>query len=316
MISGPSSYLPTLDAFLAHWAAVNADPLSASGMLTRDGSARADLVTVKSNLGAATQEVENQLNGKEIGRARVENAKKALLLRSQELGRRLRGILPMDSPYLKAMPDLPPVSAAQEYFLKPMRDLVNVWNRLREDDVEFQLAGAYVVANFENDLSVLTELFTILGQVELDLKLAREKRNVLQVAAMKILSAYRPAVEGLFAPASPLVVTIPLIYPPAGHTPDPVTVTVSYDATTQEAVIEFSESAEATLEEYEVRGVPGPEYLEEDAITLGKIAAGGARIYHTSYALTEPGSELSLKVYVILKTGNEAGSKAVTVMRA
>jgi hypothetical protein len=259
--------------------------------------------------------VENQLNGKEIGRARVENAKKALLLRSQELGRRLRGMLPVDSPYLKAMPELPSISAGQENFLKPLRDLANVWNRLDDGGMTFQLPGPYTLASYEEDLQELMALYAALGQEELALKLAREQRNVLQAAAKKILSAYRPAVEGIFPPDSPLVVTIPLLYPPAGHTPEPVTVTAEYDATTQESVVTFSESNEPNIERYELRGVPGPEYKEEDAMTLGSLPPGAPRSFRTRYALTEAGTVVSLKVVVILKTGNEAGSKAVTVER-
>ncbi|MGL4399306.1 MAG: hypothetical protein ACRCXD_07410, partial [Luteolibacter sp.] len=66
MISGPSSYLPTLDEFLAHWAAVNADSLAGSGLVTRDGSTRAVLVTLRDALTTAVQDVQTRLNGKEI----------------------------------------------------------------------------------------------------------------------------------------------------------------------------------------------------------------------------------------------------------
>jgi hypothetical protein len=315
MISGPSSYLPTLDEFLAHWAAVNADPLATSGLLTRDGKNRAALAGLRAALVTAGDSVLDRLNGKEIERARVENAKRNILLRSQELGRRLRGVLPMDSPFLKALPELPTLTSAQEVFLAPIRDFANVWKRLADDGTEIVLADNYTRATHEGELSVLAGLYTTLNAATLDLKIAREKRNILQTEARTVLSSYRPAVEGLFPPDSPLVKTIPIIYPPAGHTPDSVVATATYDAATNEAVITFSESAEAELEFYQVRGVPGPEYDGDDEAVIATIPKGAPRQVRTTYSLAQLGNQASFKVYVVLKTGNEAGSNAVTVMR-
>lgn len=315
MIAGPSTYLPTLDEFLAHWAAVNADPLAGTGMVTRDAATRANLLTLRDQLDAANQTVESSLNGKEIDRARVENSKRAMLVRSQELGRRLRGVLPVDSPFLKAMPELPAQTSAQENFLRPLRDMANLWSRVKAAGTDFELSGDYTDENYKDELENLTTLYGTLATSELDLKLAREKRNALQEAARKILSAYRPAVEGLFPPDSPLVKTIPLIYPPAGHTPEPVNASASYDAAAGEAVITFTESAEAELESYQLRGTPGPDYLTEDEVVLATLPKGAPRSFRTAFSLAQPGTAASFKVYVILTTGNEAGSKAVTVER-
>lgn len=315
MISGPSSYTTTLDEFLAHWAAVNADPAAGSGLKTREGQGRADLATLRTALDAAGSAVQNLLNGKEIDRARVENAKRAMLARSQELGRRLRGVLPVDSPYLKALPELPTPTSAQEVFLAPVKDFANIWKRLKEDGTDIVLAEAYSLANHGAELTELAALYTALGNSVLDLKISREKRNQLQAQAREILSAYRPAVEGNFPPDSPLVKTIPLTYPPAGHTPAAVTATASYDAAAKEAVISFTESKEAELASYQVRGVPGPEYDGEDEVVLATIPKGSPRQFRTAFSLAEPGTEASFKVYVILKTGNETGSKPVTVAR-
>ncbi len=315
MISGPSSYPTTIDEFLAHWAAVNADPAAGTGLKTREGKGRADLATLRTALDAAGSAVQNQLNGKEIERARVENAKKAMLARSQELGRRLRGVLPLDSPYLKALPELPTPTSAQEVFLAPIKDYANIWKRIEDDGTDLVLAENYSLATHTAELSELASLYTTLNTAVLDLKISREKRNQLQTQAREILSAYRPAVEGTFPPDSPLVKTIPLIYPPAGHTPDAVTASASYDAAAQEAVISFSESKEATLEAYQVRGVPGPDYDGEDEVVLATIPKGAPRQFRTPFSLAEPGTAASFKVYVILSTGNEAGSNAVTVER-
>ncbi len=316
MISGPSSYLPTIDTFLAHWAAVNADPIAPSGVETRDGKNRADLVSLRTALATANDSVQDQLNTKEISRARVENAKRAMLLRTQELGRRLRGVLPVDSAYLKALPELPAITAAQENFLSPLKDMGNVWKHIDDEGTEIVLADNYSLDNFQAEITELTSLYSSLQTTVMNLKIAREKRNVLQTEVRTMLGAYRPAVEGFFSPDSPLVTTIPIIYPPAGSTPDPVVATASYDAATQEAVITFTESTDPELESYQVRAVPGPEYDGDDENVIATIPKGAPREHRTTYALAQSGAEVSVKVYVKLKTGNEAGSNAVTVRRA
>ncbi|MGL4398387.1 MAG: hypothetical protein ACRCXD_00840 [Luteolibacter sp.] len=315
MISGPSSYLPTLDEFLAHWAAVNADPLAGTGLVTRDGTTRAVLLTARNNLAAAVQDVENRLNGKEIDRARVENSKKDLLGRSQELGRRLRGILPVDSPYLKAIPVIPAQTSSQEVFLKPLRDLDNLWSRLKSAGITFALAGNYTDEDYREAIQDLTSLYATLTTSELDLKLSREKRNALQNAVKNLLSGYRPAVEGLFPPDSPLVKTLPVIYTTSERTPAAVTATATYDAAANEAVINFTESTDEDLASYELRGVPGPEYDGEDEQVLATLPPGAPRVFRTDFSLSESGTAASFKVYVILAAGNEAGSKPVTVER-
>jgi len=315
MISGPTSYVSTLDEFLAHWAAVNADALAGTGLVTREGTTRADLMALRTDLDGAATDVVGKLNGKEIDRARLENAKRAVLVRTQELGRRFRGVLPVDSPYLKALPELPVITSAQEVILPPVKDFANIWKRVNEDGTDVVLAEGYTLANFTAEVVALSALYTLLNTSVLDLKIAREKRNQLQTAAKAVLSAYRPAVEGIFPPDSPLVNTIPLIYPPAGHTPEAVMASATFDAATQEAVIVFTESKEVDLEGYQVRGVPGPDYNGEDEVVLATIPKGTPRQFHTAFSLAEPGTEASFKVYVILTTGNEAGSKAVTVVR-
>ena len=315
MIDGPSSYIPTLDEFLAHWAAVNLDPLAGSGLILREGKTRANLATLRTALAAAGAAVLDQLNSKEIGRAQLENKKRAVLGRAQELGRRLRGILAQNSPYLKAMPDLPSQSASQEVFMLAINDLENLWSRVNAEGTPVVLAAGYTFVSYEQDVGELGTLFRDLGTAVLDLKITREKRNKLQADARTLLSGYRPAVEGLFAPDSPLVLTIPLIYPPAGRTPQAVTATATYAPATQDAVVKFSESIDPDLKEYEIRGVPGPEYNAEDEQVLGKIPKGALREYRTDFSLGQPGTSASFKVFVVLTTGNEKGSTAVTVTR-
>lgn len=315
MISGPSSYLGTIDDFIAHWTSVNADALAGSGLVTRSGEGLPELMALRAALETATNGVEAMLNGKEMARARVENEKRDLLARGQELGRRLRGLLAEDSPYLAALPELPQQSAGQEVFLRPMRDCANIWTRIAADGVTVTLSGGFALVSFNSLLSTAGTRFTELSAAENDLKIARGVRNNLQDEVRSLLSGYRPAVEGLFPPESALVVSIPLIYAQSGRTPEPVVASASYDAATQEAVVTFSESADAALDRYELRGVPGPDYDGEDEHVVSSLPPGAPRVFRTGYSLGAPGMAASFKVYVVLTTSHEAGSEAVTVER-
>ena len=316
MISGPSSYLGTIDDFVSHWSAVNADAAAGTGLKTRDGKTRENLIALRTQLDTALGNVEDRLNDKEIARATLENTKRNILGRAHELVRRLRGVLPEDSPYLATLPDLPQQSSAEEVFVRPMRDCDKVWVRASEEGVEFELAGGFGPADFTALFASLQASYSTLHGTVKDLELARAKRNALQNDVKTLLSGYRPAVEGLFPPDSPLVVTLPVIYASSSRTPKPVQAAATYDAAEHKAVITFTESADDALDHYELRAVPGPEYTAEDEQVIATLAKGAApREFRTDFSLASPGMAASFKVYVVLTTGNEAGSEAVTVER-
>ena len=316
MISGPSSYLGTIDDFVSHWSAVNADAAAAPGLVTRDGKTRENLIALRTQLDTALGDVEDRLNDKEIARATLENTKRNILGRAQELIRRLRGVLPEDSPYLATLPDLPQQSSAEEVFVRPMRDCDKVWFRASEEGVEFELSGGFGPADFTALFASLQASYSTLHGSVKDLELARAKRNALQNEVKTLLSGYRPAVEGLFLPDHPLVTTIPVIYAPGSRTPKAVDATAAYDVVSSEAVVSFTESTDDALDHYELRAVPGPEYNSEDEQVIATLPKGASpREFRTDFSLGSPGMAASFKVYVVLTTGNEAGSDPVSVER-
>ena len=69
------------------------------------------------------------------------------------------------------------------------------------------------------------------------------------------------------------------------------------------------------LARYELRGNPGDTYDDDDAVTIATHTPGDPREFLTGFGLTQPGTHASFKVYVILTTGNEAGSAPMRVER-
>jgi hypothetical protein len=74
-------------------------------------------------------------------------------------------------------------------------------------------------------------------------------------------------------------------------------------------------SPEATLAGYELRGNPGDDYDDDDAVTITTHTPTDPREFVTGFGLTQPGTRASFKVFVVLQTGNEAGSASMTVER-
>ena len=102
--------------------------------------------------------------------------------------------------------------------------------------------------------------------------------------------------------------------PPTIGTPDPVNASAVFQAPDQAKIV-HDPSADPDLSRYELRGTPGDSYDEQDAVTLATHTPADPSEFLTGFGLTQPGTRASFKVFVILGTGNEAGSPAMTVER-
>lgn len=126
---------------------------------------------------------------------------------------------------------------------------------------------------------------------------------------------YRAAVEATFGPAHPLTLSLPILFPAAGSTPDPVTLSGSWNAPAFQAELTWTPSADPDLQEYEVRMSPGATYDANSATVIGNVPGGTTTSFFTTAGLATSGSTASFKVFVILTTSNEAGSNTVTITR-
>lgn len=80
-------------------------------------------------------------------------------------------------------------------------------------------------------------------------------------------------------------------------------------------MVVYDESNDGLLARYELRGHVGEEYHDEDAVVIASNLPEAPREFVTTFGLTQPGAQVALKVYVILTTGNEAGSAPMLVQR-
>ena len=128
------------------------------------------------------------------------------------------------------------------------------------------------------------------------------------------MKMYREGAENKFVLHPELIETLPRLSPLPGHTPQPVNASAVLEGTNQSKVV-YDASTDAMLESYQLRGSAGDEYNDEDAVVIATNAPGAPREFITPFGLNQPGAKIALKVYVILITGNEAGSAAMFVER-
>lgn len=315
-ISGPSSYLPTTDLFIAHWSSANVT-LGAAGPVTlADGVAVEDLMDLRAQLEGERAAVEARRNDVEFARATIEALKAALLARLGQFSAMLGGVAPA-SPFFAMRPKAFSQSDGMGKVLPPLDDVADVWARYNTSVAPqvLTLVGGYTLAQFEADLEALKAAYSSYGSGQNGLFLARSNRNSTQDRIRAILVQYRQRIPGTFAADSPILATLPRLTPPEGSTPDAVVLSGSWNTTTGQAELVWSPVEDDSVSELELRATAGAEFDAEDESVVATIAPDAPATWSGTWGLLAPGAAASFKVYCITPEGNERGSNAVTVER-
>lgn len=322
-LSGPSSYVPTLNTFKAHWSSVDIE-LATGGPLTitdprQPAGAALGSIAIEdfiTELEFFAGTIGDELARGDAADAVLEESKAAALAASQEFGRKVRaeGKLRHIAPRL---PVLPKLSEGEGPFMNAMTSIRQRW-KLAETllAVPFPLESGENQTQFAARIVTLGSHFDLAEDADVDTSVARSRRNEVQDRTREVLAAYRGAVEARFAPEHPLVVSLPRIYPQGGHTPAVVTANGSWDAAISKARLTWTASDDADLARYEIRSSnAGGTYDPETESVLGAVDKAAPREFLTAAGLATPGATARFRVYVILETGNERGSETVTVTR-
>ncbi len=312
--SGPSSYLSTTDEFIGHWADVNLalalDPLILPGPY-----ALADLQSDRTALSDEITDLVEAINVVEGHRTDRDNRKPTIKERMRQLGALIRGVL-AGSSYVGRIPPLIAIEANPGKWLISMRDHRDLWTDINASPppgfpAPLVLTGGYTLANFTTDTGNLETTFQNLTLGEQDVDREVEERDAVYLAIRAQLVLYREAVPGKFPADHPLVLSLPRLTPLPGHTPDPVVLSGVWNATTLKADLSWTASSDPDFDHYSLRR-SGPPYNTNTEIVVDDFGAG-ILATATDEGLTVPGSSMAFKLYVVLNTGNEKGSNAVTV---
>ncbi len=201
-----------------------------------------------------------------------------------------------------------------------MRDVASLWNKMNAAPapagvtLPLVLADGTTIADFNDLANVLRDQYVAEAAARQETILVRRRRDGSKELAKAVMVAYRTVVPSRCAEFPELVETLPRVSPLPGHTPDPVSASAVFEAPASAKVV-YDASADATLDHYELRGNPGSDYKEDDAVVIANNLPADPREFLTTFGLTQPGAQAAFKVYVILTTGNEAGSAEMVVTR-
>ncbi len=325
-ITGPASYVPTINQFLSHWLACNTTLPPATPFLVRLPQAnltvtRAQFLAIGESLQAQQGVVQSCLTDQQIARGAINIQKNKLLARFNEFTTRLDAYYG-NTDFYAARPLAPSITDGQENFSRPMGAAMQLWEKLNAGPAPAGMTlplvlmpGGMAVGEFASAVAALQTAYTHEQDKGLNVTIARARRNRIQAEAYEIMKAYRETLPGSTVAQFPeLVETMPRLTPLPGHTPVAVNASAVFEAPNVSKVV-YDASPDAMLHSYELRGNVGTDYSDEDAVVIATNAPGAAREFVTPFGLNQPGAQVAFKVYVILTTGNESGSGAMFVQR-
>jgi hypothetical protein len=328
-ITSNASYVPTAAEFNSHWLEVNAELPPASPLVLRTGMTRAAFLALKTDLETVEGTLQQRLNDAQIARGEI-NARKAALLfwfgRFMTFFEAYFG----GSPLAEARPLAPNPSTTTEAFIRPMLDMADLWLRIDEMDGTGEAPpGVTFPVTLTGETAAINllqpEFVTLLGELRTQqdteitaegrAKRSRSRRNFIQKELYEGMKLYRLAMPQALPSGHELQATLPRLTPEdTGTTPDPVAASAVYVSGANSKTV-YEASTAADLREYQLRGVIGEEWDDEDAVTIATNDPEDAREFTVAFGLTQPGTKITLKVYVITQTGRERGSAPMTVER-
>jgi hypothetical protein len=321
-ISSCASYIPTLDTFAAHYRHCD-QVLGANPLILRlpDGTTmiQAQFGALPRTLWTLQIAVQSELINLQIARAAVDRKKTALLARLNGFNQFLDAYY-QGTRFMAARPAVPGLSDGQERFSNPLGDASLLWEKLNTAPapagvtLPLTLADGTTQESFTAAIGDLQTAYREVRNATQAVTLARADRDQLQDHAYTAMKCFRQAVPVKLAQHPELVETLPALTPAPGHTPERVEASATL-VSPGEAEIHHTASTDQDLKCYELRGSVGEDYDERDAVVLATHEPGQPLEFLTTFGLNQPGAKVSFKVFVILKTGNESGSKTVTVQR-
>lgn len=208
-ITGPTSYPPTVSAFIYHWLDANALLGSSPLILNKDAigaDADADVATLQNlsgTLETARDTVDSVGLDLSIFRAEGEAMKADLHAKLNDFNSAVRADHP-NSAYARVLPPVSSINEGRSRFLRPLRDAVKLWAKVNAYRTAngsglLVLKGAVTVESFNNLLTSLATKYDAIEEAEQQLSLEIQRRNDVQDVIYPILRAYRAKLPTAFA---------------------------------------------------------------------------------------------------------------------
>lgn len=311
-----------MNEFLANWSQCNAVLGESPLVIARPGGPatnRAAFDNLATQLQNSQTLVQGRVNDLEIAREEISLQKAVLLQRLHEFNGLVEAYY-QGTKFANARPLAPGMSEGQERFTNPMVDMMTLWERLNAGSqppgvtLPLMLSGGMAQGNFASLVSQLQFAFRTERTAAQDLDLTRAERAAFQQEAYELMKAYRVTVPARLALYPSIVAVMPKLTPEPGHTPAPVQAS-GVLVPPNVSQVTHTASSDPDLSHYELEGTNGAVWREEDAVHLASHAPGAPNDFSVQFGLTQPGTAVTLKVFVVTTTGNRAGSAAVVVLR-
>ncbi|HEY0551765.1 MAG TPA: hypothetical protein VGF13_19320 [Verrucomicrobiae bacterium] len=322
-ITNNASYVTTMNEFIAHWEECNAVLPPGTPLLARlpDNTTRSldQFTTLRTTLMTRQNAVQAALTNQSIAWAGIGRRKNDLLASLNLFISELDAYFQNTEIY-PTRPYVPTFAAGQESFMQPLNLAICCWTEVNAGEapqgvtLPLVLSDGTTLETFTTAVEELAAAYMNEQRKGYKVSLARAKRNATQDVAYAVMKAYREAVPAKLKAFPEVIDTLPRLTPLPGHTPAPVQASAVFQAPNAAKVV-YNASSEPTLARYELRGTAGEHYDEEDAVVIASDAPNEAREFITPFGLDQPGAEIALKVFVVLDTGNEAGSATMLVQR-
>lgn len=320
-IVGPGTYLPTMDEFKAHWESTN---VSLGGSPSTDlklkgGFTIAHFEVDRSALQTAITGIVGLENVRQLAAADRDLKKAALRSRLKQFRAAVECYLE-ETPYEAALPTLPDFGSEESKFLARFDDMANLWERIDADSTTpgwtgpLTLAGGYARAAFVADLAAMRESYRAVTTANQNLSLGREQRNSMLRPIVKRLKQYRKAVVSKFAEGHAQLTALPTLTPPAGATPEAVTISGTWNPMTNLADIVWSPSANPNVSHFRIVSVPALPWDTDDETLVATVPAD-VTTFSTAENLFAPGATAYFRIIVVLTTGNEKSSVNLKITR-
>lgn len=310
-LSGPHTYIETIDEFLGHWPLVNAD---LAAPLTPNGYAIADLGTDKTTLEASITSLNSVMN--DLGAKRMlRDGTHEPDIRNNifQLKFALKGSQ-ASTGYHGAPLTVPGVTEDRGNWYDKMDKAVDAWTKVNALATPDLTLGTLTLAAFTAKVAAMNTLLSEIESLEsVQRDRVREREDIMD-RITDHLQDYISAVQGQFAPDHPHVLSLPRLWALPGRTPDPTTLSGSYNVVTNKFDLTWLPSEDEDLASYKIYGGLADAMSTGTPNSFLATIPAGTHSFSTTYGTTSgAGFGATFKVYVVLDTGNVAGSNALTL---
>lgn len=314
------SWLPTIDAFIAHWVAVDAF-LSPAQFTLAGGYDVSALQLDRAALAVQLAEVQASLNLRSMASVDRDLKRASLNERVLQFKAGVRALLP-GSRYLVSLPLMPYFRSSAGRWREMLDDVLNLWTAIDANSPAVPgftpplvLGGGYGLAAFTAEKAALEAALTMVTTLDQNLEQMREMRRALFRPVFEKLKEYRLGVVSGLPPGAPLLRSVPRLTPPAGSTPPPTILGALWNPVTLKADLSWEPLDLPSLDYWSIRAHRGPKWRSDEAETIGQVFPP-ALTFSTDHGLAAPGSSVFLSVFTVTSTGNERRSNVVKVIRS